>query len=145
MKWIISTTLLYFEKDHDDAVQSQRCFSGYWVHCTMGHLSLLLRSTRLIIPKGMCSRVLELAHKGHPGESAISRRLRNKVWPHNDRDAQKCCKNMQRPPRPRPCVYRQFFQVYGDKILTVNIIGINNRGHGRNILSLRFPKISADW
>lgn len=70
---------------------------------------ILLRGTRLIIPKGLRKRVLELAHEGHPGESAMKRRLRVKVWwPHIDRDAEnfvKTCKDcilVSQPPRPAP-------------------------------------------
>ncbi|KAH8244610.1 hypothetical protein KR038_003224, partial [Drosophila bunnanda] len=39
-----------------------------------------LRGTWLIIPKSLWERVLELAHEGHPVESAMKRRLRVKVW-----------------------------------------------------------------
>ncbi|KAH8357497.1 hypothetical protein KR084_011135, partial [Drosophila pseudotakahashii] len=35
--------------------------------------NILLRGTRLIIPKSLRKRVLELAHEGHPGESAMKR------------------------------------------------------------------------
>jgi len=66
-----------------------------------------VRVTRLIIPKGLRKRVLELGHEGHPGESAIKRRLKVEVWwPHIDRDAEnfvKTCKDcmlVSQPPRP---------------------------------------------
>lgn len=50
---------------------------------------ILLRGTRPIIPKSLQVKVLELAHEGHPGESAIKRRLRVKVWWQRiDRDVQ---------------------------------------------------------
>ncbi|KAH8325482.1 hypothetical protein KR067_006642 [Drosophila pandora] len=41
--------------------------------------ALLLRGNRIVIPS-LRNRVLELAHEGHPGESAMKRRLRSKVW-----------------------------------------------------------------
>lgn len=70
---------------------------------------ILLRGTWLIIPKGLRKRDLELAHEGHPGESAMKRRLRVKVWwPHIDRDAEnfvktcKDCMHVSQPPRPAP-------------------------------------------
>lgn len=42
--------------------------------------SILLRGNRIVIPKSLRPKVLELAHEGHPGESAMKRRLRSKVW-----------------------------------------------------------------
>lgn len=63
---------------------------GYWY--IEAFLPISIRTfnacTRLIIPKGLRKRVLELAHEGDPGESAMKRRLRVKVWwPHIDLDA----------------------------------------------------------
>ncbi|KAH8259091.1 hypothetical protein KR026_002962 [Drosophila bipectinata] len=40
--------------------------------------NILLRGNRLIIPTSLQEKVLELAHEGHPGESAMKRRLRSK-------------------------------------------------------------------
>ncbi|KAH8304849.1 hypothetical protein KR044_007441, partial [Drosophila immigrans] len=40
--------------------------------------NILLRGTRLVIPKKIRKPVLELAHEGHPGISAMKRRLRSK-------------------------------------------------------------------
>ncbi|KAH8288964.1 hypothetical protein KR054_003649, partial [Drosophila jambulina] len=40
--------------------------------------NILLRGNRLIIPTSLRGKELELAHEGHPGESAIKRRLRSK-------------------------------------------------------------------
>lgn len=42
--------------------------------------NILLRGTRIVIPKGLRARVLELAHEGHPGIVAMKHRLRSKVW-----------------------------------------------------------------
>ncbi|XP_043063219.1 uncharacterized protein K02A2.6-like [Drosophila yakuba] len=54
---------------------------------------LLLRGNRIVIPTNLRKRVLELAHEGHPGESAMKRRLRSKVWwPLIDRDAEEFVK-----------------------------------------------------
>jgi len=56
--------------------------------------SILLRGSRLIIPQKLRQRVLTLAHEGHPGEAAMKRRLRSKVWwPKIDRDAEKFVKD----------------------------------------------------
>ena len=41
---------------------------------------ILMRGTRIIIPNTLKHQVLELAHEGHPGISAMKRRLRTKVW-----------------------------------------------------------------
>ncbi|XP_017467975.1 PREDICTED: uncharacterized protein LOC108360273 isoform X2 [Rhagoletis zephyria] len=40
---------------------------------------ILLRGTRIVMPKALRPRLLELAHEGHPGESAMKRRIRTKV------------------------------------------------------------------
>ncbi|XP_043862245.1 uncharacterized protein K02A2.6-like [Drosophila santomea] len=56
---------------------------------------LLLRGNRIVIPTNLRKRVLELAHEGHPGESAMKRRLRSKVWwPLIDRDAEEFVKKI---------------------------------------------------
>lgn len=41
---------------------------------------LVLRGTRIVIPKPLRQQVLQLAHEGHPGMSAMKARLRTKVW-----------------------------------------------------------------
>ncbi|XP_055527914.1 uncharacterized protein K02A2.6-like [Wyeomyia smithii] len=41
---------------------------------------LLLRGERIVIPKTLRNRILELAHEGHPGVVVMKRRLRQKVW-----------------------------------------------------------------
>lgn len=41
---------------------------------------VLLRDDRIIIPKTLRQRVLELGHEGHPGIVVMKRRLRQKVW-----------------------------------------------------------------
>ncbi|XP_044572124.1 uncharacterized protein LOC123257372, partial [Drosophila ananassae] len=71
--------------------------------------ALLLRGNRIVIPTSLRNRVLELAHEGHPGESAEKRRLRSKVWwPLIDRDAEKyvnhCtdCPLVSQNPKPAP-------------------------------------------
>jgi len=70
---------------------------------------ILLRGTRLIITKGLQKIVLELAHEGHPGESAMKRRLRVKVSRrHIDENAEnfvKTCKDcmlVSQPPGLAP-------------------------------------------
>lgn len=41
---------------------------------------VLLRGDRIVIPKSLRQRVLELGHEGHPGIVVMKRRLRQKVW-----------------------------------------------------------------
>ncbi|XP_062711622.1 uncharacterized protein K02A2.6-like [Aedes albopictus] len=51
---------------------------------------LLVRGNKLIVPDCLRSRMLDLAHEGHPGESVMKRRLRDRVWwPGMDRDTEK--------------------------------------------------------
>lgn len=60
--------------------------------CTYG--GLLLRGSRLVIPRELRPRVLELAHEGHQGIVKTKCRLRSKVWwPKMDADAEKLCRS----------------------------------------------------
>ncbi|XP_062557325.1 uncharacterized protein K02A2.6-like [Armigeres subalbatus] len=70
---------------------------------------ILMRGERKVIPQALQSRILELAHEGHPGIVVMKRRLRQKVWwPGMDRDAEKFAKrcrecilvSAQDPPEP---------------------------------------------
>ncbi|PFX27132.1 Uncharacterized protein K02A2.6 [Stylophora pistillata] len=55
---------------------------------------LLLRRSRLVIPRELRLRVLELAHEGHQGIVKTKCRLRSKVWwPKMDSDAEKLCRS----------------------------------------------------
>lgn len=42
--------------------------------------NILLRGSRIIIPKNLRDRILQLAHEGHPGINKMKQRLRSKVW-----------------------------------------------------------------
>lgn len=46
------------------------CFAG----------EILLRGTRIVMPKSLRQRTLELAHEGHPGMTVMKQRIRSKVW-----------------------------------------------------------------
>ncbi|XP_055850620.1 uncharacterized protein K02A2.6-like [Episyrphus balteatus] len=70
---------------------------------------------KLVIPFSLRSKVLELAHEGHPGETVMKRRLRSKVWwPLIDRDVENCVKKcydcllVSRPINPVPMKRQQF-------------------------------------
>lgn len=48
---------------------------------------IVVRDERIVLPKSLRSRALEIAHRGHPGIVAMRRNLREKVWwPCMDRD-----------------------------------------------------------
>ena len=54
---------------------------------------LVLRGTRLVIPKKLRKQVLDLAHEGHQGIVKTKQRLRTKVWwPGIDRQAEQRCR-----------------------------------------------------
>ncbi|XP_073814237.1 uncharacterized protein [Musca autumnalis] len=57
---------------------------------------ILLRGTRIVIPSDLRSRVLDLAHEGHPGMTIMKRRLRAKVWwPRIDQNVEAMVKRCQ--------------------------------------------------
>ncbi|XP_073835818.1 uncharacterized protein [Musca autumnalis] len=57
---------------------------------------ILLRGTRIVIPSDLRSRVLDLAHEGHPGMTVMKRRLRAKVWwPRIDQNVEAMVKRCQ--------------------------------------------------
>ena len=75
--------------------------------CVIG--KLILRDTRIVIPRKLRPRVLSLAHEGHPGIVSMKQRLRSKVcWPGIDREAERFCKTchgcqlVNGPSKPEP-------------------------------------------
>lgn len=57
---------------------------------------LIMRGTKLVIPATLRSRMCELAHEGHPGQSMMKRRLRERCWwPGIDLDAVKFCEKCE--------------------------------------------------
>lgn len=75
---------------------------------------LLVRGNKLVVPDCLRPRMLDLAHEGHPGESVMKRRLRDRVWwPGMDRDTEKkvksCegCRLVSLPNRPEPMSRRE--------------------------------------
>lgn len=56
--------------------------------------NIVLRGARIVIPKALQRKTLELAHEGHPGIVAMKHRLRSKVWWEGiDKDAEKTVKS----------------------------------------------------
>ena len=54
---------------------------------------VILRGTRIMIPKVLRHIVVELAHEGHQGIVKMKERLRSKVWwPGVDKDAERKCR-----------------------------------------------------
>ena len=59
---------------------------------SIGHL--VLRGTRIVVPKVLRDHVLDLAHEGHPGIVSMKSRLRSKVWwPGIDKAIKGFCKH----------------------------------------------------
>ena len=53
---------------------------------------VILRGTRIVIPKVLRQRVVKLAHEGHQGMVKLKERLRSKLWwPGVDKDAERKC------------------------------------------------------
>ena len=70
---------------------------------------LVLRGTRIVIPKSLRTKCIELAHEGHIGIVGTKKNLRTKVWwPKMDKDVEKfvksCygCQLVSQSPRPEP-------------------------------------------
>ena len=70
---------------------------------------LILRGTRLVIPASLRTRILDLAHEGHPGMVSMKSRLRAKVWwPGMDRQVERYCREcygcqlVGKPSNPEP-------------------------------------------
>ena len=78
---------------------------GNWQECNMPYYTcvknglcilgkLVLRGTRIVIPRRLRDDVLHLAHEGHQGIVKMKQRFRSKVWwPRMDNDAEKICRS----------------------------------------------------
>ena len=89
----------------EELCQVKNCVrSGNWERCTLSSYvpikdelciygEILLRGTRIVVPRILRDKVVRLAHEGHQGMVKTKYRLRNKVWwPGMDKDAEKVCK-----------------------------------------------------
>nr|XP_029715638.1 uncharacterized protein K02A2.6-like [Aedes albopictus] len=70
---------------------------------------IVVRNNKMVIPQGLRRRFMELAHEGHPGESAMKRRMRDRVWwPGMDKEIARwvatCegCRLVGLPQKPEP-------------------------------------------
>ena len=95
------------EASYNDAELSQvkGCVrTGNWEQCTFpsyAHIKdelciygeILLRGSRIVVPKTLRDKVVRLAHEGHQGIVKTKYRLRSKVWwPGMDKDVEQLCK-----------------------------------------------------
>ena len=65
------------------------CFDS----CLCVYGELLLRGTRIVVPRLLRDRVVQLAHQRHQGIVKTKYRLRSKVWwPGMDKEVEKFCK-----------------------------------------------------
>ena len=72
--------------------------------CVVG--GIIMRGTRIVIPKGLRTTVLTIGHEGHLGVVSMKQRLRTKVWwPKLEKDVErfvKTCDARQLVGRPDP-------------------------------------------
>lgn len=74
----------------------------------------MIRGNKLVVPKKLRERMLQLAHEDHPGESVMKRRLRDRAWwPSMDRETKEHCTSCEGcqlvsfPSRPEPMNRRE--------------------------------------
>ena len=96
---------LVSDSDPEIASLRQYILSGDWSQCRItAYLcvkdelcvlgKVVLRGTRIVVPKALRGDFLRLAHEGHQGIVKMKERLRKKVWwPKIDSDAEQVCKS----------------------------------------------------
>lgn len=96
--------------DWNDSVKEYKIFESELCF----YDEILLRGSRIVVPKELRKDVLNAAHEGHPGIVAMKSRLRTKVWwPHIDKDAElivkqcKGCTLVGLPNHPVPMKRRE--------------------------------------
>lgn len=74
----------------------------------------MVRGNKLVVPTSLRRRMIQLAHEGHPGESVMKKRLRDRAWwPSMDKEAKdfvvKCegCQLVSLPSKPTPMSRRE--------------------------------------
>lgn len=91
--------------DDEELTQVKKCVkTGNWDQCILPSYAqvkdelclygeLLLRGTRIVVPRLLRDRMVRLAHEGHQGIVKTKYRLRSKVWwPRMDKDVEKFCR-----------------------------------------------------
>lgn len=107
-------------REDEELQEVRRCIdTGRWYQCNKMYAAinfelctvgeLVLRGSRIIIPKKLRPRILTLAHEGHLGIVGTKQNLRTKVWwPGMEKEAEKFCKTcygcqlVSRPNPPEP-------------------------------------------
>lgn len=93
-----------YDLEWSELVKTYKIFENELCFCE----DILLRGTRIVIPRNLRKDVLNAAHEGHPGIVAMKGRLRTKVWwPRIDKDAEnlvKSCKSCTLVGLPNPPV-----------------------------------------
>lgn len=91
---------------HSDEILKKYAFAKHELYELDG---VLMRTDRIVLPKSLQTKAIELAHKGHPGMSAMRRALRTRVWwPAMDREVEEyvkqcmMCVAMSRKDPPPP-------------------------------------------
>jgi len=90
-------------EDEELQVVRNCLISGNWEKCPRSFVmvrneltfigQVILPGTRIVIPRVLRHRVVELAHEGHQGIVKMKERLRSKVWwPGVDKDAERKCR-----------------------------------------------------
>lgn len=62
--------------EHEKSIQMFKPFKPEYCF----HENLLLRGTKIVVPKELRTNILALGHEGHPGVESMKRSLRSKVW-----------------------------------------------------------------
>ena len=111
----------------EDLIALRQCIkSGSWENCPnpafkalrheLTHFGkLVLRGIRIVIPKNLTERVVEIAHEGHQGIVKTKERIRTKVWwPGMDKDTERLvrscheCQIVGQPSVPEPTIRTKF-------------------------------------
>ncbi|XP_058827498.1 uncharacterized protein K02A2.6-like [Topomyia yanbarensis] len=78
--------------DISEVVQETKCDEELGTNELSYMNGLVMRGSKLVIPLALRDRMCQIAHEGHPGQSAMKSRLRDKCWwPNMDKEIIKLC------------------------------------------------------
>ena len=97
---------------------------GYFKNELCEAHNLILRGNKIVIPRSLRYRTLQLAHQGHPGIVVMKRLLREKVWwPNIDKEVEQFVKN---------CNGCQLVQISSPPFLVHQCVDVNYpKNHGK--------------
>lgn len=118
----LSLRLVIKESQADEEIQavSQAIKTGGWPdhlklyqalkdELIVDREGILLRDTRIVVPRTLQAKAVEIAHLGHAGTNSMKRMLRERVWwPSMSKDVEKYCNTclacvaMQKDDKPAP-------------------------------------------